>query len=181
MSESFSERAIYSKYITAAIQQAGRDIHKQVREEECLTKGRIIIRGKLRSRGESRRARLHSGPSAQFAKSNKQSVGSSMQQTLSCRSAGCVLCVLQNSNGNRYTFRTMTTPAFRASVCAAITGTATPIINRFKWDKLLISTPHFNNTASLLKSLCDPLKTRLPQARQLNEQLASALVEQAAA
>ncbi|WP_417788154.1 restriction endonuclease subunit S [Stutzerimonas xanthomarina] len=88
---------------------------------------------------------------------------------------------------NQYTFCTMTTPAFRASVWASATGTATPIINRSKWDELLIPIPplaeQYRIVAKVdqLKALCDQLKNRLTQARQLNEQLASTLVEQAVA
>jgi len=51
-----SERDICSKYIAPAVQRAGWDMHRQVREEVSFTKGRIIVRGKLHSRGESRRA-----------------------------------------------------------------------------------------------------------------------------
>ena len=51
-----SERDICTKFITPALEQAGWDIATQVREEFSLTKGRIIVRGKLHSRGESRRA-----------------------------------------------------------------------------------------------------------------------------
>ena len=54
--KSLSERDICSKFIVPAVQQAGWDMHKQVREEVSFTKGRIIVRGKLHSRGESRRA-----------------------------------------------------------------------------------------------------------------------------
>lgn len=87
----------------------------------------------------------------------------------------------------RYTFCTMTTPAFRASVWASTTGTATPIINRSKWDELLIPIPPLPEQHRIvakvdqLMALCDQLKTRLIQVRQLNEQLASSLVEQAVA
>ena len=88
---------------------------------------------------------------------------------------------------NRYTFCTMTTPAFRASVWASATGTATPIINRSKWDELLVPIPPLTEQHRIvakvdqLMTLCDQLKTCLTQARQLNEQLASTLVEQAVA
>lgn len=54
--KSLSERDICSKYIAPAVQQAGWDMHKQVREEVSFTTGRIIVRGNLCSRGESRRA-----------------------------------------------------------------------------------------------------------------------------
>ena len=88
---------------------------------------------------------------------------------------------------NRYTFCTMTTPGFRASVWASATGTATPIINRSKWDELLIAIPPLAEQHRIvakvdqLMVLCDQLKARLNQARQVHEQLANALVEQAVA
>ena len=51
-----SERDICSKIITPAITNAGWDLHTQIREEVGFTKGRIIVRGKLHTRGEQKRA-----------------------------------------------------------------------------------------------------------------------------
>lgn len=45
--KSLSERDICTKFITPALLGAGWDVHTQVREELLLTKGRIIVRGKL--------------------------------------------------------------------------------------------------------------------------------------
>ncbi len=87
----------------------------------------------------------------------------------------------------RYAFCTMTTPAFRAAVWASATGTATPIINRSKWDELLISIPPLGEQQRIvakvdqLMALCEQLKVRLIKASQLNEQLISHLVKQAVA
>lgn len=53
---SLSERDLCTKFIAPAISAAGWDIQRQVREEVSFTKGRIIVRGKLHSRGKSRRA-----------------------------------------------------------------------------------------------------------------------------
>src|SRR3546814_5761477 len=86
--KSLFERDICSKYISPAIAIAGCDIQKQVREEVSFTKGRIIVRGKLHSRGESRRADyiLYHQPNLPIAvieaKDNKHSLGSGMQQAL---------------------------------------------------------------------------------------------------
>lgn len=83
-----SERDICSKYITPAITSAGWDIHAQIREEVSFTKGRIIVRGKLHTRGEQKRADYilyHKSniPLAVIeAKDNTHSVGSGMQQAL---------------------------------------------------------------------------------------------------
>ena len=51
-----TERDICTKFITPALERAGWDIATQIFEEFPLTKGRIIVRGKLHSRGQSKRA-----------------------------------------------------------------------------------------------------------------------------
>jgi type I restriction enzyme, R subunit len=51
-----SERDICTKFITPAIKRAGWDLQSQVREEVSFTKGRIIVRGKLVTRGKAKRA-----------------------------------------------------------------------------------------------------------------------------
>ena len=54
--KSLSERDICTKFITPALRKAGWDEMVQVREEVSFTKGRIIVRGKLASRGKGKRA-----------------------------------------------------------------------------------------------------------------------------
>ena len=54
--KSLTERDICSKFIAPALQRAGWDMQKQVLEEFGFTAGRIIVRGKLHSRGERKRA-----------------------------------------------------------------------------------------------------------------------------
>ena len=51
-----SERDICTKFITPALRRAGWDEMLQIREEVSFTKGRIIVRGKLVSRGQAKRA-----------------------------------------------------------------------------------------------------------------------------
>jgi hypothetical protein len=51
-----SERDICTKFITPALRQAGWDEMLQIREEFGFTKGRIIVRGKLVTRGKAKRA-----------------------------------------------------------------------------------------------------------------------------
>src|SRR5882672_4072538 len=51
-----SERDICAKFITPAVKQAGWDELTQIREEVGFTKGRIIVRGKLVTRGKAKRA-----------------------------------------------------------------------------------------------------------------------------
>lgn len=108
-----SERDICTKYITPALQSAGWDIHKQVREEVGFTKGRIIVRGKLHSRGEARRADyiLYHQPNLPIAvieaKDNKHSIGAGMQQALGYADALQVPFVF-SSNGDGFLFHDRT-------------------------------------------------------------------------
>jgi type I restriction enzyme R subunit len=51
-----SERDICSKYITPALIQSGWDLLKQIREEVTFTDGRVIVRKKMVSRGDKKRA-----------------------------------------------------------------------------------------------------------------------------
>lgn len=86
--KSLSERDICTKYITPAIKRAGWDELTQIREEVSFTKGRIIVRGKLVTRGKAKRADYvlyykNNIPIALIeAKDNTHSVGDGMQQGL---------------------------------------------------------------------------------------------------
>ena len=83
-----SERDICTKFITPALERAGWDKMEQIREEVSFTKGRIIVRGKLVSRGRPKRADYilyykRNIPVAIIeAKGNSHSVGDGMQQAL---------------------------------------------------------------------------------------------------
>ena len=82
--KSLSERDICTKFITPALVQVGWDLDTQIREEVTFTQGRVIVRGKLHSRGESKRADyiLYHKPNIPLAvieaKDNKHSVGDGM-------------------------------------------------------------------------------------------------------
>lgn len=111
--KSMSERDICTKFITPAIAQAGWDIHKQVREEFSFTKGRIVVRGKLHSRGKARRAdfilyhQLNLPLAVIEAKDNTHSVGAGMQQALDYADALDVPFVF-SSNGDGFLFHDRT-------------------------------------------------------------------------
>jgi len=82
-----SEQDIRSKYITPAITSAGWDIQSQIREEVRLTDGKIMVRGKMHSRGKSKFADYilyYSGVPLAIveAKDNNHSLGDGMQQAL---------------------------------------------------------------------------------------------------
>ena len=86
--KALSERDICTKFITPAVKSAGWDELTQMREEVYFTKGRIIVRGKLVTRGKAKRADyiLYYKPNMPIAvieaKDNKQSVSAGMQQAL---------------------------------------------------------------------------------------------------
>src|SRR5258705_1617386 len=86
--KTLSERDICTKFITPALRQAGWDEMLQIREEVSFTKGRIIVRGKLVSRGKAKRADyvLYYKPNIPLAlieaKDHSYAVGDGMQQGL---------------------------------------------------------------------------------------------------
>lgn len=104
-----SERDICTKFITPALEQAGWDITCQVREEFPLTKGRIIVRGKLYTRAQNKRADyvLFHKPNMPIAvieaKDNKHSLGDGMQQGLGYAEMLQVPFVF-SSNGDGFLF-----------------------------------------------------------------------------
>ena len=83
-----SERDICTKFITPALRRSGWDEMTQIREEVSFTKGRIIVRGKLVSRGKANRADyiLYYKPNVPIAlieaKDNNHALGDGMQQAL---------------------------------------------------------------------------------------------------
>lgn len=85
---SLTERDICSKFILPAVKRAGWDEMLQVREEVYFTKGRIIVRGKLVTRGKAKKADfvLYYKPGIPIAvieaKDNTHSVGDGIQQGL---------------------------------------------------------------------------------------------------
>jgi len=54
--KALSERDICTKFITPALRRAGWDEQTQLREEVTFTRGRVIVRGRMVSRGQAKRA-----------------------------------------------------------------------------------------------------------------------------
>ena len=111
--KSLSERDICTKFITPALRQAGWDEMLQIREEVSFTKGRIIVRGKLVSRGRAKRADyvLSVKPNIPLAlieaKDNTHSVGDGMQQALEYAMTLDIPFVF-SSNGDGFVFHDRT-------------------------------------------------------------------------
>ncbi|SET86629.1 type I restriction enzyme, R subunit [Marinobacter segnicrescens] len=108
-----TERDICTKYINPALQQAGWDMHSQVREEVSFTAGRIIVRGRMHIRGKRRRADYvlsykKNMPIAIIeAKDNNHSLGDGMQQALAYSDALDAPFVF-SSNGDGFLFHDRT-------------------------------------------------------------------------
>src|SRR6266852_5094645 len=108
-----SERDICTKYISPAVKQAGWDEMSQIREEVSFTKGRIIVRGKLVTRGKAKRADyiLYYRPNIPIAlieaKDNNYSVGDGMQQGLEYAATLNIPFVF-SSNGDGFIFHDRT-------------------------------------------------------------------------
>jgi type I restriction enzyme R subunit len=104
-----SERDICTKFITPAVKSAGWDELTQIREEVSFTKGRIIVRGKLVSRGKAKRADyiLYFKPNIPLAlieaKDNSNAVGAGIQQALEYAETLDIPFVF-SSNGDGFVF-----------------------------------------------------------------------------
>jgi type I restriction enzyme R subunit len=87
--KNLTERDICTKFITPAIvETAGWDRDTQLKEELSLTKGRVIVRGKLHSRGKAKRAdyvlyhKMNIPLAVIEAKDNTHTIASGIQQAI---------------------------------------------------------------------------------------------------
>lgn len=107
-----SEDDISVKFITPALIQAGWDETTQIRRQVSFTKGRIIVRGKLVSRGKAKKADFvlyfqHYPIALIEAKKSKFADGHGMQQALDYATTLQVPFVF-SSNGNGFVFHDRT-------------------------------------------------------------------------
>ena len=90
--------------------------------------------------------------------------------------------ILVNSS---YLNSMMNSIIFQQELLLKATGSATPIINRSKWDELLVSLPPQSEQHRIvakvdeLMTLCDQLKTRITEASRKQQQLADVMIERA--
>jgi type I restriction enzyme R subunit len=112
---SLTERDICTKFITPALEQAGWDTLTQIREEVTFTNGRVIVRGRVHTRGATKRADyiLYYKPGIPIAvieaKDNTHTVGSGMQQALAYAEM-LDLPFVFSSNGDGFLFHDRTAP-----------------------------------------------------------------------
>src|SRR3954451_20627285 len=156
-----SERDICTKFITPALRKAGWDEMLQIREEVSFTKGRIIVRGKLVTRGKAKRADyvLYYKPNLPIAlieaKDNNHSVGDGMQQALSYAEILDVhFAYSSNGDGFLEHDRTGTSPAPDRELALNAFPTPDELWARYrKWkglsdDQTAIVTQDYHNDGS---------------------------------
>jgi len=108
-----TERDICTKFILPALKRTGWDEMVQIREEVYFTKGRIIVRGKLVTRGKAKKADfvLYYKPNIPIAlieaKNNTHSVGHGIQQGLDYAATLDIPFVF-SSNGDGFVFHDRT-------------------------------------------------------------------------
>ena len=155
-----SERDICTKFITPAVKDAGWDINTQVLEEFYFTKGRVIVRGRLHTRGEPRRADyllsyLKNQPIAIIeAKNNKHKLGDGMQQALGYAESLDVPFVF-TSNGDGFLFHDKTGLSGKVETELSLAEFPSPEtlwLRYCDWKSLtaikqeLITTPYYYDT-----------------------------------
>jgi len=112
--KTYSEHDIRTKYITPALQQAGWNIHTQVREEVPITDGKILVRVKKHKRARGKRADyiLYYKPNIPIAvveaKDNNHAVGDGMQQAMGYSEMHGDLPFVFSSNGDGFLFHDRT-------------------------------------------------------------------------
>ena len=124
-----SERDVCTKLITPALVAAGWDVQLQIREEVSFTKGRIIVRGRLVTRGKAKRADYilfykHLPIALVEAKDETFSVGAGMQQALDYAATLDIPFVFA-SNGSGFQFHDRTgqsTPIEQTLALASFPG-----------------------------------------------------------
>jgi len=170
--KSLSERDICTKFITPAILKAGWDLHAQIREELSFTKGRIIVRGKLHTRGKQKRADYvlyykSNIPIAVIeAKENNLSVGAGMQQALDYAETLDVPFVF-SSNGDAFLMHDRTGLADKVEQELSLEAFPTPeeLWARYcKWKG--VNTPEAKNTVEM--PYYDDGTGRAPRYYQVN-------------
>jgi type I restriction enzyme R subunit len=129
--KNLSESDICAKHITPAVLQAGWGEDSQIRREVGFTKGRIIVRGRLVSRGKGKRADyiLYYKPNIPLAlieaKDNTHSLGDGMQQGLEYATTLDIPFVF-SSNGDGFVFHDCTGTASAIETTLALGAFPSP-------------------------------------------------------
>jgi type I restriction enzyme R subunit len=166
-----TERDICTKFILPALKRAGWDEMLQIREEVFFTKGRIIVRGKLVSRGKAKKADfvLYFKPNIPIAiieaKDNIHSVGDGMQQALDYAATLDIPFVF-SSNGDGFVFHDRTGASATKEVNLGLDAFPSPIDlwSRYRaWKGLTSEAEHI-----VLQDYFDDGSGKAPRYYQVN-------------
>lgn len=167
----FTERDICTKFITPAVKDAGWDYMAQIREQVYFTKGRVIVRGKLVTRGKAKFADyiLYYKPNIPLAlieaKDNNHSVGDGMQQGLEYAVTLNIPFVF-SSNGDGFVFHDRTGASAEKEANLALDAFPSPadLWAKFRdWKKL---AP--DEEAIVLQDYFDDGSGKAPRYYQVN-------------
>ncbi len=168
---SLSERDICSKFITPALRKAGWDEMSQIREEVSFTRGQIIVRGKLVSRGKGKRADyiLYYKPKIPIAvieaKDNTHAMGDGMQQALEYSDILDIPFVF-SSNGDGFVFHDRTGTSAETEATLGLDGFPSPgdLWNRYRdWKGLTTEAEKV-----VLQDYFDDASGKAPRYYQVN-------------
>ena len=169
--KSLSERDICTKFITPALRKAGWDEMAQIREEVSFTKGRIIVRGKLVSRGKGKRADyiLYYKPNIPIAlieaKDNTHAIGDGLQQALDYAATLAIPFVF-SSNGDGFVFHDRTGMNAEKEATLGLDGFPPPgdLWNRYRaWKGLTVEAEEI-----VLQEYFDDASGKAPRYYQVN-------------
>ena len=169
--KSLSERDICTKFITPALRKAGWDEMAQIREEVSFTKGRIIVRGKLVSRGKGKRADyiLYYKPNIPIAlieaKDNTHAIGDGLQQALDYAATLAIPFVF-SSNGDGFVFHDRTGMNAEKEATLGLDGFPSPgdLWNRYRaWKGLTVEAEEI-----VLQEYFDDASGKTPRYYQVN-------------
>ena len=169
--KSLSERDICTKFITPALRKAGWDEMSQIREEVSFTKGQIIVRGKLVSRGKGKRADyiLYYKPNIPIAvieaKDNTHAIGDGLQQALDYADMLDIPFVF-SSNGDGFVFHDRTGMSAEMEATLGLDGFPSPgdLWNRYRtWKSLTTEAEEI-----VLQDYFDDASGKTPRYYQVN-------------
>lgn len=156
--KALSEDDIRAKYITPAMVKAGWDEITPIRHQVCFTKGRIILRGKLVTRGNAKRAdfilyRCGIPIAIIEAKDNNHPVGAGMEQALEYALTLDVPLVF-SSNDDAFVFHDRTGQSAQLETTLALDAFPSPetLSDRYRtWKNLasalepIVLQPYFDD------------------------------------
>lgn len=94
-------------------------------------------------------------------------------------------CIRPLFFNTHFLYDIMNTPYFQHSILSKATGSATPIINRSKWEEILIPVPSLAEQVRIVQKieelfiLCESLRSNIKKAQELKGGLSKTIVEKA--